>query len=58
MDGDQSFLDTVGFGYSQTQPDSPIGEQATPSTQHQAIPSTQRSAITEKEKSNKGKKLV
>ncbi|KAM0848127.1 hypothetical protein ACQ4PT_054576 [Festuca glaucescens] len=55
MDGDQSFLDTVGFGYSQTQPESPIGEQATPSTQHQATPSTQRSAITEKGKSNKGK---
>ena len=48
MDGDQSFLDTIGFGYTQTQPDSPIGEQATPSTQH-------RSAITEKGKSNKGK---
>ena len=48
MDGDQSFLDTIGFGYTETQPDSPIGEQATPSTQH-------RSAITEKGKSNKGK---
>uniref|UniRef100_N1QYF7 No apical meristem-associated C-terminal domain-containing protein n=1 Tax=Aegilops tauschii TaxID=37682 RepID=N1QYF7_AEGTA len=48
MDGDQSFLDTIGFGYTQTQPDSPIGEQATPSSQH-------RSAITEKGKSNKGK---
>ncbi|XP_037409726.1 glutathione S-transferase T3-like [Triticum dicoccoides] len=48
MEGDQSFLDTIGFGYTQTQPDSPIREQATPSTQH-------RSAITEKGKSNKGK---
>ncbi|XP_044428330.1 glutathione S-transferase T3-like [Triticum aestivum] len=48
MDTDQSFLDTLGFGYTQTQLESPIGEQATPSTQH-------RSAITEKEKSNKGK---
>uniref|UniRef100_A0A452YFZ9 Myb-like domain-containing protein n=1 Tax=Aegilops tauschii subsp. strangulata TaxID=200361 RepID=A0A452YFZ9_AEGTS len=48
MDGDQNFLDTIGFGYTQTQPDSPIGEQATPSTQH-------RSAIIEKGKSNKRK---
>ncbi|XBH96426.1 hypothetical protein VPH35_086814 [Triticum aestivum] len=48
MDTDQSFLDTLGFGYTQTQLESPIGEQATPSTQH-------RSAITEKGKSNKGK---
>ena len=56
MDADQSFLDTLGFGYMQTQPESPIGEQATPSTQHQATPSThQRSAIIEKGKSNKGK---
>uniref|UniRef100_M8BMJ9 No apical meristem-associated C-terminal domain-containing protein n=1 Tax=Aegilops tauschii TaxID=37682 RepID=M8BMJ9_AEGTA len=56
MDADQSFLDTLGFGYTQTQPESPIGEQATPSTQHQATPSTQqRSAIIEKGKSNKGK---
>ena len=56
MDGDQSFLDTLGFGYTQTQPESPIGEQATPSTQHQATPSTQQhSAIIEKGKSNKGK---
>ncbi|KAM0835244.1 hypothetical protein ACQ4PT_063049 [Festuca glaucescens] len=55
MDGDQSFLDTVSFGYSQTQLESPIGEQATPSTQHQATPSTQHSAITEKGKSNKRK---
>nr|XP_051210914.1 glycine-rich cell wall structural protein 1.8-like [Lolium perenne] len=29
IDGDQSFLDTVGFGFSETQPESPIGEQAT-----------------------------
>ncbi|KAE8782658.1 hypothetical protein D1007_43925 [Hordeum vulgare] len=49
MDGDESFLDTVGFGYTQTQLESPIGEQPTPSTQHQATP------ITGKEKSNKGK---
>jgi hypothetical protein len=57
MDGDQSFLDTMGFGYSQTQPESPIGEQPTPSAQHQATPPTQqRYAITEKGKSNKGKK--
>nr|XP_040250035.1 glutathione S-transferase T3-like [Aegilops tauschii subsp. strangulata] len=56
MDADQSFLDTLDFGYMQTQPESPIGEQATPSTQHQATPSTQqRSAIIEKGKSNKGK---
>ena len=56
MDGDECFLDTMGFGYTQTQPESPIGEQPTPSTQHQATPSTQqRSAITEKAKSNKGK---
>ena len=48
MDGDECFLDTMGFGYTQTQPESPIGEQATPSTQ-------QHSAITEKAKSNKGK---
>ncbi|XP_044346456.1 glutathione S-transferase T3-like [Triticum aestivum] len=48
MNTDQSFLDTLGFGYTQTQLESPIGEQATPSTQH-------RSAITEKGKSNKGK---
>ncbi|KAE8814320.1 hypothetical protein D1007_08385 [Hordeum vulgare] len=46
MDDDQTFLDTIGFGYTQTQPNSSIGEQATPSTQH-------RSAITEKGKSNK-----
>ncbi|XP_047056297.1 glutathione S-transferase T3-like [Lolium rigidum] len=44
MDGDQSFLDTVGFGYSQTQPQSPIGEQAIPSTQHEASQSTQHEA--------------
>ena len=49
MDGDQSFLDNVGFGYTQMQSDSPIGEQTTPSTQ-------QPSAIIEKGKSNKGKK--
>ncbi|KAM3242705.1 hypothetical protein ACQJBY_054980 [Aegilops geniculata] len=48
MDTDQSFLDTLGFGYTQTQLESPIGEQATPSTQH-------HSATTEKGKSNKGK---
>ena len=54
MDADENFLDTMGFGY--TQPESPIGEQATPSTQHQATPSTQQhSAITEKGKPNKGK---
>ena len=47
MDDDQNFLDSTDFGYTQTH--SPIGEQATPSTQH-------RSAITEKGKSNKGKK--
>jgi hypothetical protein len=29
---DENFFDTVGFGYTQTQPDSPIGEQPTPST--------------------------
>jgi hypothetical protein len=51
MDGDQSFLDTVGFGFSETQPESPIGEQATPSTQHEARPSTQHQARP----SNKGK---
>jgi hypothetical protein len=44
---DENFFDTVGFGYTQTQPDSPIGEQPTPSTQHDAP--------TEKGKSNKGK---
>ena len=56
MDGDECFLDTMGFGYTQTQPESPIGEQATPSTQHQATSSTQQhSAIAEKGKSNKGK---
>uniref|UniRef100_A0A8I7B9Y5 No apical meristem-associated C-terminal domain-containing protein n=1 Tax=Hordeum vulgare subsp. vulgare TaxID=112509 RepID=A0A8I7B9Y5_HORVV len=49
MDGDESFLDTMGFGYTQTQLESPIEEQPTPSTQHQATP------ITEKAKSNKGK---
>jgi hypothetical protein len=49
MDNDENFFDTVGFGYTQTQPDSPIGEQPTPSTQHHAP------TITEKGKSNKGK---
>ncbi|KAE8776912.1 hypothetical protein D1007_50407 [Hordeum vulgare] len=49
MDDDESFLDTMGFGYTQKQLESPIGEQPTPSTQHQATP------ITEKAKSNKGK---
>ena len=54
MDADENFLDTMGFGY--TQPESPIGEQATPSTQQQATPSTQQhSAIIEKGKPNKGK---
>ena len=54
MDADENFLDTMGFGY--TQPESPIGEQATPSTQQQATPSTQQhSAIKEKGKPNKGK---
>ena len=56
MDGDAGFLETMGFSYTKTQPQSPIGEQATPSTQHQATPSTQQhSAIGEKGKSNKGK---
>ena len=49
MNDDQTFLDIIDFGYTQTQLESPIGEQPTPSTQHQATP------ITEKAKSNKGK---
>ena len=48
MHGDEGFLETMGFDYTQTQPQSPIGEQATPSTQ-------QHSATIEKGKSNKGK---
>ncbi|KAE8814075.1 hypothetical protein D1007_08717 [Hordeum vulgare] len=48
MNDDQTFLDIIDFGYTQTQPDSPIREQATPSIQH-------HSAITQKGKSNKGK---
>jgi hypothetical protein len=49
MDTDENFFDTVGFGYTQTQPESPIGEQPTPSTQHHAP------TITDKGNSNKGK---
>ncbi|KAE8792873.1 hypothetical protein D1007_32508 [Hordeum vulgare] len=49
MNDDQTFLDVIDFGYTETQLESPIGEQPTPSTQHQATP------ITEKAKSNKGK---
>ncbi|KAI4984295.1 hypothetical protein ZWY2020_054576 [Hordeum vulgare] len=49
MNDDQTFLNIIDFGYTQTQLESPIGEQPTPSTQHQATP------ITEKAKSNKGK---
>lgn len=47
MDGDECFLDTMGFGYTQTQPESPIGEQATPPTQ--------QPSASVKGKSNKGK---
>ena len=32
MDGDEGFLETMGFDYAETQPQSPIGEQTTPST--------------------------
>jgi hypothetical protein len=46
MEGDQNFLDTMGFGFSQTQPESPIGEQVTPATQ--------QSSVSVKGKSKKG----
>jgi hypothetical protein len=44
MDNVENFFDTVGFGYTQTQPDSPIGEQPTPSTQHHAPTITENAA--------------
>jgi hypothetical protein len=42
MDNDENFFDTVDFGYTQTQPDSSIGEQPTPSTQHHALTITEK----------------